>query len=283
MLRKPTAEEAEPYIDFAYELALDPTRSGYPTYTDGIKTKDDFVEVCRRGLTKDNREILLYLEDGVVSGWIGFFYEEENLYLQTNIFNISGDIHCALEEFIEYCATNFPGYDLYLGFPGNNKAAINCLDQIGWLREERSYNDVLFVDRYEIQPELPNIVRVTKDNFDDFRKLHTQIEGEMYWNSDRLYAAIDQWDIWMYYDEGKPMAAIYYTDAKVLVEIFGLDFDNNRYDENIFCGLLAKALNECKRQGKRYVVFFNDDESQPGALRLGFHCVGEYVLYTKKV
>lgn len=283
MLIKPTAQEAEKYIDFAYELALDPSRSGYPTYTDGIKTKEDFVEMCRRGVTKDNREVLLYLENGIVCGWIGFFYEEENRYLQTDVFNIAGDIHRALEEFIEYCAANFTGYDLYLGFPGDNKDVIDCLTRMGWPCEERSYNDVLFLDRYETQPELPSVVRVTKDNFDDFRKLHTQIEGEMYWNSDRLYAALDQWDIWMYYDEGKPAAAIYYMDARVLVEIFGLDFDNNRYDENIFCGLLAKALNECKRQGKQYVVFFNDDESQPGALRMGFRCVGEYVLFTKKV
>ena len=29
-------EEFDKYIDFAYALALDPARSGYPTYTDGI-------------------------------------------------------------------------------------------------------------------------------------------------------------------------------------------------------------------------------------------------------
>ena len=70
MLIKPTREEGESYIDFAYELALDPSRSGYPTYADGIKTKEDFADTCISGLTREDRQVLLYLEDGAVSGWI---------------------------------------------------------------------------------------------------------------------------------------------------------------------------------------------------------------------
>ena len=101
MLIKPTAEEAERYIDFAYELALDPARSGYPTYTDGIKTKEDFAETCRYAFSYDGREVLLYLENGVVAGWIQFLFEKEDCYLETNIFNIAGSVSAALKEFIE--------------------------------------------------------------------------------------------------------------------------------------------------------------------------------------
>ena len=36
MLRAISESEFDRYIDFAYELALDLTRSGYPTYTDGM-------------------------------------------------------------------------------------------------------------------------------------------------------------------------------------------------------------------------------------------------------
>ncbi len=44
---EPTKEQVEKYLDFSYGLALDPTRSGYPTYTDGVKTKENF-DVCYR-------------------------------------------------------------------------------------------------------------------------------------------------------------------------------------------------------------------------------------------
>lgn len=43
MLRLCTEQEYRKYIDFAYELAVDPSRSGYPSYSDGIKTKEMFV------------------------------------------------------------------------------------------------------------------------------------------------------------------------------------------------------------------------------------------------
>ena len=39
MLMKATAEDIKKYGEWAYSLALNPIKSGYPTYGDGIKTK----------------------------------------------------------------------------------------------------------------------------------------------------------------------------------------------------------------------------------------------------
>lgn len=44
MLRIPTANEFEEYSERAYVLALDPSRSSFPSYADGIKTKEDFLQ-----------------------------------------------------------------------------------------------------------------------------------------------------------------------------------------------------------------------------------------------
>lgn len=283
MLIKPTREEGETYIDFAYELALDPSRSGYPTYTDGIKTKDDFIDQCIRGLTRDDRHVLLYLEEGAVSGWIQFFYEKENRYLQTVIFNIAGDFRRALAEFIEYCYTQFAGYELYLGFPGDNLDAIGYLTENGWSRDDQSYNNVLFFEDYEPRPETADVIKVTQENYSDFRKLHECVQGDMYWNADRLYEAMDEWYIYLYCDNTEPVAAIYCRDCDILMEIFGVDFKNGRYHKEAFRVLLAKVLNECKRQGKKSMCFFGDYESQRDILDMGFSCVGEYVLFVKNI
>lgn len=283
MLIKPTAEEAEKYIDFAYELALDTTRSGYPTYADGIKTKADFAEACRWGLTKEGRQVLLYLEESVVSGWIQFFFETEDPYLQTTVFNISGNTAKALEEFVSYCGEHFPGYKVYLGFPSENKAAVDYLASQNWSCEERSFNDVLFFDDYELREESCDVAKIDRENFSDFRMLHQSVEGDMYWNSDRLLEALDSWTIWLLYEENQPAAAIYYRDAEILMEIFGVDFREGIYREDVFRTLVTKALNECKHSGKKSMVFFNDGESQQAVLDLGFRCVGEYVLFVKQV
>lgn len=280
MLRIPTAEEAEQYIDFAYGLALDPARSGYPTYTDGIKTKEDFQEVCRYPFTHEGRRVLLYEEEGRVSGWIQFLFEEG--YLETNVCNIAGDIRKALGEFIAYCGINFPDHTVCMGFPGENREAIQYLTEAGWTCEERSYNNVLFFDRYALLPENDNVVKITRENFSDFRRLHEPVQGDMYWNCDRLYDALADWDIFVYYEAGEPAGAIYNRDSEILMHIYGVDYRNDVYNPEVFRILMAAALNECKRGGKKYMVYFAEDMDQAEALAMGYHCVGEYVLFTNR-
>lgn len=75
-------KDFDKYIDFAYELALDPARTFYHVYFDGIKTKADFIAKARRTFTRPTEEILLYQEDGEVEGWLYYFYLPEDRYLQ---------------------------------------------------------------------------------------------------------------------------------------------------------------------------------------------------------
>ena len=60
MLVKATAEDIEKYVARVYELAMDQSKSGYPTYTDGFKTKEDFFKDARESVTGDTQEILLF-------------------------------------------------------------------------------------------------------------------------------------------------------------------------------------------------------------------------------
>lgn len=279
MLKKPTIAEAETCMDFAYALALDPSRSGYPTYTDGIKTKEDFLECCRYGLTNPNREVLLYLENGQISGWIQAIVEPESEYVEANIFNIAGDYAAALEEFITYCAACYPGYRICMGFPGENRTAIEALTARGWHCEERSYNNVLFFDQYALLPEDDGVTPVTCDNYPIFRTLHESVQGDMYWNADRILDKLDQWKIWTLESHGQADAAIYVRDSGCLMEIYGVDYRDGQYQKEAFSSLVVTALNACKRSGKKHMVFFGDDETQTEILKLGFRCVGEYLMF----
>ena len=42
MLIEATLQDIENYFDFSYNLSQDLTTSAFPTYLDGIKTKNDF-------------------------------------------------------------------------------------------------------------------------------------------------------------------------------------------------------------------------------------------------
>ena len=52
------------YLDSAYELALDMSRSCYPTYADGLKTRADFDAHAARPFQRDNYTMLLSASTG---------------------------------------------------------------------------------------------------------------------------------------------------------------------------------------------------------------------------
>ena len=283
MLRKPSREDAMQYQELLYGLALDRTRSGYPTYTDGIKTKEQFLQMLQEGFSSPNRENLLYEENGRAAGWIQFFVIHQDAYLQTEVFNIAAGTETALKEFEAYCRVNYSGYTLYLGFPADNRDAVSYLENAGWSCAERAHNDIAHLDDKACREADPMICPVTKENFDDFRQLHSGVEGDMYWTSERLYQALDNWKIFLYSREGRPAGAVYFTGSGQTAEIFGVDFADGAFREDICLSLLQKVKQECQKAQMRHFVFFSGDREHLCAGKAGFSCVGEYVLYCGKV
>ena len=283
MLRKATEADIQSNMDSAYQLTLDPSRSGYHIYTDGIKTKQDFEETMWQGLRMPTRELLVFEKNGTISGWIQFFLIPEDKYLQTVLFSIEEDTAMALEEFTAYCTEKHPGFTLYLGFPGENQTALSYLEAHGWQCDERCWNDVVHLEQYHPQTDDENIIGVTQENYNEFRMLHDNADTEMYWNSDRIYQALDRWHIYVYYRDAKPVGAIYFQSDSNLSEIFGIDFANGIFDSDIYRNMLKKAMNVCKELGSRHLCYFNNTESQAEALKAGFFSVGEYILYIKTV
>lgn len=283
MLKYLKEQDFDRYVGFAYELALDMTKSGYPTYADGIKTKDDFIAQARRAFSRDNEWILLFEHHGRTAGWIHYYHLPEDRYLQTCSFCIAEGMREAITEFTAFVRRRFPGSELYLGFPKENAEACAALDARGFERVEESYNDIMDFDQYILRPEDPAIVPITQDNFPLFSSLHAQHGQDMYWNSERILEAIDRWRIFVYLQKGEPIGAIYLWADAAIAEIFGVDFSNDVYDGAVYRALLTAALNNGKRSGMKHMVFFNDERSQLDALSRGFRCVGGYVCFKARL
>lgn len=281
MLSKITREEFDKYIDFAYELALDPSRSGYPTYIDQIKTKEDFLQTARTGLERENDEILLYRQEGTVEGWIHYFREPEERYLQTCAFNIRSGTALAVEEFLGYIEDRFPGYQVCLGFPRENREAADTLLKNGFTCVEESFNNSLFFDAYSPLPQEGDVRSISRENYADFRHLHAPLDGEMYWDCDHILADLPHWHIYVCYREQQPAGALYFRDGGPMLEIYGTDYPEDVFDKTVYRHLLIRALNEGKRSGAKYMTYFSDERHLPQALELGFHCVGKYLCFEK--
>lgn len=281
MLKKADKETFDKYIDYAYSLALQPEKTSYPVYYDGIKTKEDFVDRAGKGLSRENEEILLYMEGEKVLGWIHYYYLEEDNYLAASSLSIETHTGKALEEFLAYVSEKHPGYNIWLGFPEENEEALSYLADHGFERGEESYNDVMILSDHESKTISPDIVRVTEENYELFEKIHSQWDGIIYWDCKHIRECLEEWIIFLSVWNGRAEGAIYCMKGKI-GEIFGVDFTDQIFSSRVFCSLVEAVLCECKREHSDFIVMFGEEEEQRDMLSMGFSCVGKYVLMMKK-
>ena len=121
-----------------------------------------------------------------------------------------------------------------------------------------------------------NVLRVSRENFHLFEKLHHPDEAT-YWNSERIYNTLDAWNIFVLLNGGIGVGTIYERDD----EIVGIDYAGGCFDEYTYSELVKTVLNNMQKRGSKYLTFFNEENSQESALKLGFEFVGKYVLYIK--
>lgn len=281
MLRLINEAEFDRCIGFAYELALDPARSGYHVYYDGMKTREDFVSRARKALERPSEDVLLFVEGGEVEGLIAFEHPEEEHYLHTFIFSIRRDTGTALAEFVDYCRERWPGFLLDLGFPAENVEATGWLDGQGIPCNERSWNFLLDLDKYEPLPEPADVKRITAENFEDFAAVHRQIQEDMFWNCERVRAALNRWVIFVT-GEGETAGEVLMTlDGKPHEEIFALEFVDGQSHDEAFQALLTAALNLLKAHGTKWLTFFVDEGCPQGETlkTLGFRLVGTFICH----
>lgn len=274
-------EEFDRYADWAYALALDLTRSGYPTYADGIKTREDFISRARRGMARENEEILLLRVDGQVCGWIHWYWLAEDGYAQAISFLTASHTEAAIGEFAAHAAAKRPGYALHMGFPTDNAPAIEGLQRSGFRLLEQSVHHELFFDRCPLR-EVPREVSLLSGSDDEasFRALHTATD--LYWTAERILRDRANWRVYLYRDGHRPTAALYaQVSADGWPEIFGIV---GAADPTAYRALLIACLHDGKAAGASHMTYFEEDKRMlPILLELGFEVISRYVCYQKTI
>lgn len=285
MLKKLSKSHFDKYIGWAYGLALDKSKSSYPTYADGFKTEAEFIETAKRSFERSDEGILLFSDRYGVCGWINYYFIPQDGYISFHTFLTERNTEDALREFEKYCAENFDG-ELYMGFPEENVRALRFLQSNGYFLLEHSRPFV-----YEFEPNAPynyddssqQVVEIGADNYELFRKLHAPTEQDMYWTSDRILADLNNWRIF-YYDDGNTSAALYMM-INGTAEIFGIDYaDADGYSEKAFSSLLSAAIAACRSMKIHLLWYFTEEVYEHRTLeKTGFTRLSEYSCYTKVI
>lgn len=278
-------KDFDKYIDFAYELALDPVRSGYPAYFDGIKTKSDFIDRARKAFERPGEEILLYQLDGVVEGWIHYGYLEEDQYLFLNACCIRRNIADALTDLSAYLTARYPGSKWVMGFAAENREAIAWMEDVGFSRLEESSHYVFFFDQYVPMPDVTGVEQITEENFVKFQRVHQTVDAQMYWNCQRVRQDLANWDLFVTEEDDVAGEVMAIDEGDGFYEIFALVCEDGQFHEGLYRRLLACALNEGKRKNERYLTFFVDPDSEENRIlpELGFRLVDRYLAYQKRI
>lgn len=263
MLIKATPSDLNRYQEDAYQLSLELSKSSFPTFSDGIKTKDDFNHMVEKAFTHDHSEILLFTLDNAFQGLIQYYWIPEDHYLGIEVFSIQQAYDEALEEFLNHIAEAFPGYKAYLGFPEENKRATTYLQSRGYLPKESSYVYLLHLEEFSGEKE-NSVVPITTEQFDEFRLLHDEQE-EIYWNSDRLFEALQKktknpWHILGLFDKSGLAGSIYFTYYKEMMEIFGIDYRDKVFSKKVMKPLMKAALNKGKKDAQKHLIYFAREE-----------------------
>ncbi|WP_322201649.1 hypothetical protein [Acutalibacter intestini] len=276
MLRKMKPQELQRIGELAYRQAMDLRGSAFPVYTDGVKTKEDFLAKARRGLDRPGEELLVYEQEGVPLGWAHYYWLEEEQYIGPHSILAGKNYSRLLGELLAYWAKRHPGYRWHLYLPEENREAIAYLTGRGQQEASQENVDVLLFENYAPRPAQKQVVQVGPKDFSLFQQVHRLFERDMYWTSERIAKAMENWELFACVEQEVCQGVLYYTycnrGQRPDLEIFGIDLSPQGTPQTEKA-LLVAALNHAKGQNARSMYFFNEGEIHQTALGLGFRHV----------
>lgn len=275
MIHKITKSEFDKYVDYIYAISSDLSRSAFPIYADGVKTKEFFYTKSKKGLTQTGEEILLYDQGGSVQGWIHYYFIESDKYLGLSSMLIKSDFGKALSELFQYWRERFGEYSWCFYLPSDNVEGLDFMKKNGFSAASRDTVDVLLFKDYIPGRKYENVIPISSGNFELFGNIHRRYDEEMYWTCDRIKNDLDRWRIFAYIEKGKCLGALYYVCAGKDLEIFGIDYAEEQYAPDVTEALLISGLNAAKAEGAQSMYFFNDDMTRAIAEKMGFRRITE--------
>ncbi len=281
MLREATIQDINEYSDMLWEMAQKPECCCYPIYYDGIKTKADLLASLKGNIENRNKTLFIYEENGIFQGMIGYFEINEDKYIQLNFCIMQQGIRNAMQALMHHLNEKVKGETIYFGFPEENKEALEFMEDNSFDKIEESWNHSFFFSEYRERKTGKMVRKLTRETYDEFLRIY-KTDEYTYWNADRIYSTFDEWKIYIAYEGEQPVSAVILQKGTKQEEIFGVSITESMTEEH-YEAMMNTALRESKERGVKHLTYFSQEQEKDCLQRLGFHCIGKYVLYIKKM
>lgn len=268
------------HADHAWQLSQNLRTSGFPSYLDGIKTREDFEQSAQKGLAS-RYDILLRCETGETTrGYIHAFYLPDEAYASVCLFLFEdGWQEAMLRRFVAWARERWPKAQLDMGFPPENCLSCAALAALGFEMLEQSEMYTLNLGAYTSAPRGES-VRPMEGTADEtsFARLHRG--DDMFWTAERVLEQKEQWLVLLHRGAAGDDAALLCRRDELLSEIFGV-FYKNGFDAAACHALYAACLWELKRnECKNLVVMIEGEDEAEQARSLGLERKMGYAAYT---
>jgi len=220
----------------------------------------------------------------LIKAVIHYYHIDEDHYIGINSILIRDEYERALAELLEYWKMRFPGYIWSMYFPKENKPALTFMKKCGFQDRGQEAVNVLLLEHYSVKEESGSVIPIDLQNFDLFRGLHSSFEADMYWTSDRIEAAIENWKIFACVADEDCRGVLYYNrQTSKMLEIFGIDVPDEADASVIVEKLLVSCLNKAKEEHAESIYYFNDRFPNEIAERVGFRCITAAHYFEEKI
>ncbi|WP_061996840.1 hypothetical protein [Clostridium sp. ATCC 25772] len=279
-----TVNDFSEILDFAWSLCQDNKKNSYPRR----KSKEDLQSGIEKAINSDTRKIIACYKENMLMGVCSFFWIEEEMYIQTNMFLIKDNYNITADEIINYLKNKFKGYNLLIGITFDNKDAIKYLESRNFKCIESSIDTRLYKENYKVRNIEKTINLLQSNQFEEYAKFHDKYAKDMYWNSEHIKESFDDFNIFVYMENGTIMGSIFVRDLKIEAEVIGLFIDERVKGKGIESNLINVMI---KNIYKKYtdindIVYFIDEDSEielDSAKELGFKIIDKYRCYECKL
>lgn len=280
-------EETNDLASFAWRRQSDIKTASYPI--DRYKSEDNFKRIIARYVNGNpafpDDTVLVYRENGHILAVVILDVECGNRYIKANGLYATGNVRHIITELREWCSQKYEGYNLHMGFPPENKAAIKAALLIGAEIEENS-------DFYRLDPEdfkpfssNPDIRLLKKEDLDEFSLFYDRYfpPESLYWNSERIREQFGIWRIYALYADGQMKSCVNFIGGEGYTnigEVFGITAAPEISSPEVYCELLTKGISAEFADGKIYIILpieAKEELVREAALQIGFKKIGGYI------
>lgn len=282
MLIKATSEHVEVLAEYAWRVFQDPSKRTTPPF----KSQEEIQDYFNKIVLHKTDLILAYYENEKLEGVMALNLIHENRYMQT-----AGGPYIANTEkydtiasiFMDYLKTHGTGYECYFGLPRTNIAGRNFLEAQCFKCTEDTVQMRITPEQIKHIETDFEVVELSEQYHEAYRKFHNTHFSDYYWNSERLFSALNQWFVHLAMENGEIIGSIFTRkQSDTNAEIYGCTVLPLYMETDLLQQLIYLSSTACINQGIQEILYFEEeDEKINVAVRLGYEIYDTYMCYHK--